>query len=31
MESMINIRTVSSFGYQSSIANKFDLKMVEPY
>ena len=31
MESMINIRTVSSFGYQSSIANKFDGKMEEPY
>lgn len=28
MESMINIRTVSSFGYQSIIANKFDEKMV---
>lgn len=31
MESMINIRTVSSFGYQDIIARRYDEKMEEPY
>ena len=31
MEAMINIRTVSSFGYEGVIADKYDQKMEEPY
>lgn len=31
MEAMINIRTVSSFGYEGIIAKKYDEKMEEPY
>lgn len=31
MESMTNIRTVSSFGYEGVVANKYDEKMVTPY
>ena len=28
---MVNIRTVSSFGFEGIIANKYDQKMVKPY
>lgn len=31
MESMINIRTVNSFGYEGIIAKKYDQRMEEPY
>jgi ATP-binding cassette subfamily B (MDR/TAP) protein 1 len=31
MEAMVNIRTVSSFGYENIIAKKYDEKMKEPY
>ena len=31
MESMINIRTVSSFGYEGIVAKKYDERMEEPY
>lgn len=31
MESMINVRTVTSFGYEGIVANRFDQKMEKPY
>lgn len=31
MESMVNIRTVSSFGYENVIYNKFEQKLQEPF
>lgn len=31
MEAMINIRTVSSFGYEGIVAKRYDEKMEEPY
>jgi ATP-binding cassette, subfamily B (MDR/TAP), member 1 len=31
MESMVNIRTVSSFGYENVIFNKYEQKLVEPF
>ena len=31
MEAMINIRTVSSFGYEGIVAKRYDEKMQEPY
>lgn len=31
MEAMINIRTVSSFGYEGIVAQRYDEKMEEPY
>lgn len=31
MESMVNIRTVESFGYEGIIAKKYDDRMEEPF
>lgn len=31
MEAMVNIRTVSSFGYEGIVAKRYDEKMEEPY
>jgi len=31
MESMVNIRTVSSFGYENIVAKQYDKKLETPY